>query len=141
MEGFCSISGCSSKSAISFHGKIYKIENIVKSFKELKVNFGDFIYRSLAKKGKDIRPSEKEDADTGKRTIAFEDFFEEGIPFEILEPGSEEWVKGRMRIKMSLEFVVDQPDPLDSETQSDKVKSASANSLDAIREVSNTLTD
>lgn len=141
MEEFCSISGCSSKSAISFHGKIYKIENIVKAFKELKANFGEFTYRSLAKKGKDICPGEKDDADTGKRTVAFEDFFEEGIPFEILEPGSEAWVKGRMRIKMSLEFVVDQPDPSGSETQSDKAESPSEDSLDAIREVSNTLTD
>lgn len=46
-----------------------------------------------------------------------------------------------MRLKMSLEFVTDQPDSLDAETQSDVAESANGSPLDAIRQASDTLTD
>lgn len=137
MEEFCPTSGCSEKSAISFDGKIYKVEEVVKVIRELKPSLGRFISSSFQKSDKQIHPvnsPESGQADYGS-------YFEEGIHFEILQPGSEDWVKGRMRLKMSLEFVTDQPDLLDAETQSNAVELANENSLDAIRQVSDTLTD
>ncbi len=137
MEEFCPVSGCSEKSAISFDGKIYKVEEIAQVIRESKPSLGRFISSFLQKSDKQIHPGtnqESGEADYGS-------YFEEGIHFEILQPGSEEWVKGRMRLKISLEFVIDQPDLLDTETQSDAVELVNENSLDAIRQVSDTLTD
>ena len=137
MEEFCPASGCSEKSAISFDGKIYKVEEIAKVIRELKPSLGRFILGSFQKADKQIYPDTSQEsgqADYGS-------YFEEGIHFEILQPGSEEWVKGRMRLKMSLEFVIDQPDSLDAETQSDVAESANGSPLDAIRQASDTLTD
>lgn len=137
MEEFCPVSGCSEKSAISFDGKTYKVEEIVKVLKGLKSNLGRFIFSSLHKSDKQIHPGTSQEsgqADYGS-------CFEEGIHFEILQPGSEDWVKGRMRLKMSLEFVIDQPDLLDAKTLSDAVELANENPLDAIRQASDTLTD
>jgi len=137
MEEFCPVSGCSEKSAISFDGKIYKVQEIAKVIRELKPSLGHFILSSFQKSDKQIHPSASQEsgrADYGS-------YFEEGIHFEILQPGSEEWVKGRMRLKMSLEFVIDQPDSLDAETQSDVAESANGSPLDAIRQASDTLTD
>jgi len=137
MEDFCPVSGCSEKSAISFNGKIYKVEEIAKVIRESKPSLGKFIFSAFQNSGKQIHPGTSQEsgqADYGS-------YFEEGIHFEILQPGSEEWLKGRMRLKMSIEFVVDQPDLLDTETQSYVAESANGSPLDAIRQASDTLTD
>lgn len=137
MEDFCPTSGCSEKSAISFDGKIYKVEEVAKVIRESKPSLGRFIFSSLHKSDKQIHPGTSQEsgqADYGS-------CFEEGIHFEILQPGSEDWVKGRMRLKVSLEFMIDQPDLLDAETPSDAVELANENPLDAIRQVSDMLTD
>ena len=137
IEEFCPTSGCSEKSAISFDGKIYKVEEIAKVIRESKPSLGRFIFSYFQKSDKQIHPGTSQESGQAD----YDSYFEEGIPFEILQPGSEEWVKGRMRLKMSLEFVIDQPDLLDTETQSDAVESANENPLDAIRQSSNILTD
>jgi hypothetical protein len=137
MEEFCPVSGCSEKSAISFDGKIYKVEEIAQVIRESKPSLGRFISSFLQKSDKQIHPGTNQESGEAD----YVSYFEEGIHFEILQPGSEEWVKGRMRLKISLEFVIDQPDLLDTETQSDAVELVNENSLDAIRQVSDTLTD
>jgi hypothetical protein len=93
----------------------------------------------LQKSDKHVHPGTEEVA--RRRQVDYGRYFGEGVAFEILQPGSEEWVKGRMRLKMSIEFLVDQADLSDLETQSDAADSGSENSLDAIRQASNTLTD
>ncbi len=137
MEEFCQVYGCSEKSAVSFGGKIYKVEEIAKVIKKSKPSLGKFIFSSFQNSDKQTHPSTREESGQAD----YVSYFEEGIDFEILQPGSEEWLKGRMRLKMSIEFVVDQTDLSDSETQSDAADLVSENSLDAIRQVSNTLTD
>lgn len=137
MEEFCPVSGCSKKSAVSLGGKIYKIEEIAKVIRESKPSLGRFVFSSFQKTDKQIHPVATEESCQAD----YSNYFEEGINFEILQPSSEEWIKGRMRLKMSLEFVVDQPDSLDLEAQSDAADSVSENSLDAIRKVSGALTD
>lgn len=86
MEDFCPVSGCSEKSAISFNGKIYKVEEIAKVIRELKPSLGRFISSSFQKSDKQIYPGTREESGEND----YGSYFEEGIDFEILQPGSEE---------------------------------------------------
>jgi len=54
----------------------------------------------------------------------------DGTPCEILEPGKN-WRKGRVRIKVSLEFHPDEPEILSSESDNGSNKNPVAQSLDS----------
>jgi hypothetical protein len=61
------------------------------------LNFTGFnqLLESIGKKGKGNIPNSSE-------------IFRGGVPVELLEPGSSQWIKGKMRLRLVIEFCPDQ---------------------------------
>ena len=49
-------------------------------------------------------------------------WFEEGVDFQILRAGSEGWQKGKMKIKVTLEFCPDEPEEVKPESPLDDIR-------------------
>ena len=51
-------------------------------------------------------------------------WFKEGVDFQILRAGSEGWQKGKMKIKVTLEFCPNEPEKVESESPLDDIRKA-----------------
>jgi hypothetical protein len=142
MEESCEFQGCSEKAAISFRGKTYKVQDLVQAVQSFRVDLGEFLYRSWRKKEIEIYPGHQQPITPSvSARILYEKYFDEGVECEILDLGSEDWVKGKMRLRLSLEFVLDPPaEPELAETE-DQTSPDQDDVLDAIREASADLHD
>ncbi len=64
----------------------------------------------------------------------YEKLFEPGIDCEILKLGAKEWKKGKVKIKMSLEFYLEDDEMDDNSTMSESEMNQSKSPLDDLRE-------
>lgn len=82
------------------------------------VAFGSVLHKAsrLREALKVILTTEKvlETPSQGELKIFSKDWFEEGINCEALELGDKAWRKGKIKIKVSIEFHPDEPQALDS---------------------------
>jgi hypothetical protein len=64
-------------------------------------------------------------------------WFNKGVPCEILSPGNNGWKKGKVRIKITLEFCPDEPEILETPVSNNPVINKSESPLDDIRQMMN----
>ncbi|MDJ0690974.1 MAG: KGK domain-containing protein [Xenococcaceae cyanobacterium MO_188.B32] len=71
-----------------------------------------------------IRPRRK--INDGRKIPSYTEYnpawFEEGVDFQILRAGSQGWEKGKMKIKVTLEFCLDEPEKVESESPLDDIR-------------------
>jgi hypothetical protein len=60
---------------------------------------------------KNLKFSEKKY--TGNHPVYSQNFLEEGVPCEILKVNSSGWKKGKLKIRVSVEFYPDEPEAID----------------------------
>ena len=65
---------------------------------------------------------------------AYEKFFDPGIDCEIFKLGAKEWKKGKVKIKMSFEFYLEEDESEDNSTMSESEINQSKSPLDDLRE-------
>lgn len=108
--------------ALSFPNSMFRVGEFVAKVKDtFHVNGHNALVNSLAQKGG--IPSN------------LVDWFNQGIDCEILKPDARGWRKGKIRIKVTVEFCPEQPEELDENPDSADGKSDS--SLDDIRQMIN----
>ncbi len=68
------------------------------------------------------------------KTEHVEGWFEEGVDCEVLRLGAKSWQKGKVRLKISLEFCPDNPQPEEIEASNETDANLSESSLDDLRQ-------
>ena len=105
MEENFYLQNCDTLDALSFKDKVFKISQIKHAIKEgFRKAVADKLHESLKAKGVEIDPGgDPRTPDTWK-------WFDKGLDCEILKVGAKGWQKGKFRIKVTLEFIPDEPE-------------------------------
>lgn len=106
----------SKEDALSFTSGMYKVGDLVKSVSSLFFSvIASTLHENLRSKGIDINSGTYI---ANAKTANHAKWFREGIDCEILQPNSPGWKKGKIRLKVVLEFHPDEPEsPLDDVRQ------------------------
>ncbi|MBE9003596.1 KGK domain protein [Fortiea sp. LEGE XX443] len=121
MEDNFNIENCNPDDALSVKDKVFKIIQIQEGIK--KVFCGDLssvIYNSLNFCGIQIEPGGY--LVGSKYYKQYQRWFTEGIDCEILKLGAKAWLPGKLRIKITLEFIPDQPEIAELESPLDDLR-------------------
>jgi hypothetical protein len=114
---------------IAFGNTTYKVNVLQKAAnKSLSNHLGMRLNSELQHRGITIPETVLK---AGSKTEPYTSFFTSGIDCEVLQIGSQGWKKGKLRFKLSVEFVPDEPESVDMPSQN------SDSSLDDIRQMIN----
>ena len=109
MEENFQLDNCNQHEALSVKDKVFKISKIQEALKT--IFCGDLattLYEKLKSHEIDIDPGGNV---IGNKFYRYNsNFFKEGIECEILKFNSDGWTKGKLRIKVTLEFCPDEPE-------------------------------
>ncbi|HEY9804511.1 MAG TPA: KGK domain-containing protein [Leptolyngbyaceae cyanobacterium] len=108
MEENFNLSNCSNDDALSVKDKVFKIvqvkEAIKKAFSE---QLAQELYNALNSYGISIDPGGYLVGNKFYRCA--DNWFDEGIDCEVLQPATKGWQKGKLKLKVTLEFIPDEP--------------------------------
>ncbi|MDJ0690975.1 MAG: KGK domain-containing protein [Xenococcaceae cyanobacterium MO_188.B32] len=111
MEENFKLEKCSENDALEFSSGAYRTQNIIAKIKEVFNNkLTSYLYTELQQRKVDIQP--------------YKNWFSNGIDCEILKVGSTGWQKGKVRLKVSLEFIADEPEEVKSDSPLDDIRQA-----------------
>lgn len=109
MEENFKIENCSENDALEFNSGTYRCQKIIAKIKEVfNSKLTSHLYTELQQRKIDIQIYQK--------------WFSEGIDCEILKVGSTGWKKGKVRLKVILEFIADEPEEVDPESPLDDIR-------------------
>ncbi|MBE9209347.1 KGK domain protein [Nostoc sp. LEGE 06077] len=121
MEDNFNLENCNPDDALSVKDKVFKIVQIKEGI--TKVFCGDLattIYNSLNSYGIQIEP---DGYLVGNRYYKqYQKWFTEGIDCEILKLNAKAWQAGKLRIKVTLEFIPDKPEITEPESPLDDLR-------------------
>ena len=117
---------CQDDDVLSYNNLLFKIGYFKSTLESI---FSHVIPKQLTdeleKRGLNIRPSREQACGRGKTYVDnSEIWFEKGVDFKILRAGSEGWQKGKMKIKVTLEFSPDEPEEIEPESPLDDIRKA-----------------
>ncbi|VEP16717.1 KGK domain protein [Hyella patelloides LEGE 07179] len=113
MEDNFKIKQCSENDALEFSSGTYRVQKIIDAVsKVFKGNLGKQLHESLKSYQINIFPG-----GSGKNP-SHSNYFTEGVDCEILKVGSDYWQKGKFKINVSIEFIPDEPEKVESELDS-----------------------
>jgi len=105
MEENFYLQNCGTLDALSSKDKAFKISYVKHAIKEaLRGAVADTLHNLLKAKGVEIDPG------ASNRTFDTWKWFDKGLDCEILKVGAKGWQKGKIRIKVTLEFIPDEPE-------------------------------
>ncbi|GAB4243031.1 MAG: hypothetical protein Kow0049_32480 [Stanieria sp.] len=105
MEANFKLNKCSEEDALEFSTGIYKVKTVLLSIQNLfKDKIGKIVYDTLKAQQIDIPPGGSSD----QSAIHYWNWFDSGIDCSILKLGAKSWQKGKVRIRVSLEFISDE---------------------------------
>lgn len=110
MEDNFKIEQCSENDALEFQSGAYRVGKIVDKIKQSFIN--DLVQQlgsSLQNKGISLQPFNA-------------DLYKNGIDCEILKVGAKGWQKGKVRLKVTLEFCPDEPEENIAESPLDDIR-------------------
>jgi hypothetical protein len=109
MEGNFELENCNQHEALSVKDKVFKISKIQEALKTIFCgDLANALYENLKSYGVDIDPG---GSVIGNKFYRYNsNFFKEGIECEILKFNSDGWKKGKLRIKVTLQFCPDEPE-------------------------------
>jgi hypothetical protein len=115
---------CNNDDVLEFSSGTYRINKIIDKVKKLfKEKLGTQVYTILKSEQIDINPGLDPNGN-----VDYSNWFDRGIDCEILKVNSQGWQKGKVRLKITLEFEADKPEEKNNNHQSDL-------SLDDIRQI------
>ncbi|AFY40708.1 KGK domain-containing protein [Nostoc sp. PCC 7107] len=121
MEDNFNLENCHPDDALSVKDKVFKImqiqEGVQKVFGE---DLSSMIYNSLNSCGIQIEPGGY--LVGSKYYKQYQKWFTEGIECEILKLGAKAWQPGKIRIKVTLEFIPDEPKITEPESPLDDLR-------------------
>jgi len=121
MEENFSLNNCSNDDALSVKDKVFKIIQIKEAVKKAFSNeLAEELYTSLNSYGVSIEPGGYL---VGNKFYRYNNkWFDEGVDCEILKPAAKGWQPGKLRIKITLEFIPDEPEIIESESPLDDLR-------------------
>jgi hypothetical protein len=122
MEDNFKSENCNQHEALSFKDNVFKVSKLQETLKTVFCNdLANVLREKLKSYGVDINPGGYM---SGNKfySYTYSKFFQEGIECEILKFNSEEWQKGKMKIKVTLEFCPDEPDIKEPESPLDDLR-------------------
>ncbi|AFY46505.1 KGK domain protein [Nostoc sp. PCC 7524] len=121
MEENFSLSNCSNDDALSVKDKVFKILQIKEAIKKsFSGELSNELYKALNNCGVSIDPGGYLVGNKFYRCN--NQWFNQGIDCEILKPGSQGWQTGKLKIKVTLEFIPDQPNIPEPESPLDDLR-------------------
>lgn len=115
---------CHEDDVLEFSSGTYRINKIIDKIQKLfKEQLGKQLYTILKSEQIDINPGLDRNGNFG-----YQNWFDGGIDCEILKVNSQGWQKGKVKLKITLEFEPDEPEETNNHHQSDT-------SLDDIRQI------
>jgi hypothetical protein len=129
MDNELNLANFNSDDVISFGNTTYKIGIFQKAAtRSFSNRVGGSLSNELQSRG--ISIPEKL-IKSGQNSEPYTSFFTDGIACEVLQVGSSGWKKGRVRFKMSVEFIPDEPELVETPPQNNE------SPLDDIRQMLN----
>lgn len=113
---------CSENDVLEFKSGTYRIEKILQKIVEFKSTLAKQIHDSLNEKKIVVKPG----VVPNTTNIDYSRWFDEGIDCEILKVGAKDWQKGKVRLKVTFEFIPDEPE---------ETNNISESPLDGIRQI------
>ncbi len=118
MDNELNFSSFNGDDVISFGNTTYKIGIFQKAVNgPLSNNLGMSLNNELQSRGISIPGKLVKSGPNGE---PYTSFFTDGIACEVLQVGSPGWKKGRVRFKMSVEFIPDEPEPVEMSSQNNE---------------------
>ena len=109
MEENFKLENCLENDALEFKSGTYRIQKIIENIKiVLNEKLSGHLYEQLT--AKDVK------------ITSHNLWFTDGIDCEILKVGSIGWEKGKVRLKVSLEFIADEPEEIEPESPLDDIR-------------------
>ena len=109
MEDNFKLEKCSENDALEFKSGTYRIQKIIENIKiVLNEKLSGHLYEQLKAKNVNITSHNL--------------WFNNGIDCEILKVGSTGWEKGKVRLKVSLEFIADELEEVKSDSPLDDIR-------------------
>lgn len=108
MEENFNLSNCSNDDALSVKDKVFKIVQVKQAIKTAFCDqLAPELYNALNSSGISIDPGGYLVGNKFYRQA--NRWFDEGIDCEILQPATKGWQKGKLKLKVTLEFIPDEP--------------------------------
>jgi hypothetical protein len=121
------LKNCSDNDALAFSSGMFKAGNLrEKLWTVFKSPIASHIYTSLKEQGIEINPGYIH------RSFATWNWFKQGIECEILRIGSQGWQKGKVKLRVYLEFIPDEPEISQIDEPKESIENKSI--LDDIRQ-------
>jgi len=122
------LQNCSDDDALAFSSGMFKAGKLrEKLWTVFKSPIASYIYTSLKEQGIEINPGYIH------RSLATWSWFKQGIDCEILRVGSQGWQKGKVKLRVCLEFIPDEPEDCQTDELGKAIENKSV--LDDIRRV------
>lgn len=113
MEDNFEFKQCSENDVIEFGSGTYRVKKLIEAIPKIFLDvLAHQLYSCLQKAKIDI-PIKKGN---------YSNYFTKGVDCEILKVGSDSWQKGKFKIKVSIEFIADEPETPQSELDSVRQK-------------------
>ena len=110
MEDNFKLENCNPHEALSFKDNVFKVSKLKEKLETaFSGDLANVLREKLKSYGVDIDPGGYINGDRFY-SYSYSKFFQEGIECEILKFNSGEWQKGKMKIKVTLEFCPDEPE-------------------------------
>ncbi|MGL5806098.1 MAG: KGK domain-containing protein [Xenococcaceae cyanobacterium] len=118
MEDNFQVENCSNNDALEFQAGAYRAKKIAENIKAAfqQQGLGDLLYSWLKDKYQiNINPILNEERNSWN-------WFDKGIECEILKVGAKDWQKGKVRLKVTLEFELDESEDNNSDSPLDDIR-------------------
>lgn len=113
MEDNYYLQNCGDDDVVSFGDTTYKVSKVKKALNEsFGADMGSSLHSQLRSKGVYIDPTIVSPSGIHQ---AYDKWFNKGINCEILNLGSKKWKKGKVKIKVSFEFYVEEEESKETE--------------------------
>lgn len=121
MEDNFNLENCNNDEVLACKDKVFKIGQIKEAVEKLFCGeFSQKLYDSLCSYGIQIDPGGY--LVSNKFYKYNNRWFEEGIECEILKIGSKGWQQGKLRLKVTLEFISEEPEITNTESPLDDLR-------------------
>ena len=109
---------CSENDVLEFNSGTYKVQKVVDAISQVfKNRLGEILYESLQKLSVNIAPEKNSYYNGRTMTVTYHHshYFTQGVDCEILKVEGNSWQKGKFKINVSIEFIPDEPEKIESE--------------------------